>query len=159
MSTVAYSGGVWAYDTRVSGGDYVDRAVDKAFQTNVPTLSVGVVGDLKALTRLRYADFPMPNDEESPEKYAYAKVGPFLAEILEGSDAEVMFAFDGLLFGSESTGGVYAIPRGYHAIGSGGAYAMTALHVNRGTHPRDAVRVASEFDVYTSNVTDGFEDE
>lgn len=151
MSTVAYKDGVWAYDTRVSGGDYLDNAVDKAFETNVPSLSMGVVGDLTALTKLKYADFPHPNEEDDadPERYAYTKIGPFVAETLADLDAEVMFVINRRVFGTTDSGGVYEVARGWNAMGSGAGVALGVMYCQ--IPAIDAVEIASEFDVYTSN--------
>lgn len=164
MSTVAYKDGVWAYDTRATGKDYIDGSVQKAFETDVPGLSAGVVGDLDALTRLRFARYPRPNYNTHPAsdplftlKYVSTELAPFLRDVINESkepDTAVLVVFQGDVFLVESDGAVMEIRRGWHAIGSG---MMAALGVmSCGQTALQAVTAASAFDVYTSHEVEVF---
>lgn len=156
MSTIAYKDGQWRYDTRVTRDIYVDSDVEKAFTTNVHSLSIGVVGDLAALTKLRYATYPNTNEYNYSDanRYVLGTLAPFISDLLGDDDAGVMIVYEGIIYEGAGDGGFYPVGTTYHAVGSGDKAALAVMYSGGG--PQEAVEMAHRFDVYTGSTIGGF---
>lgn len=150
---------LFAADTQSTAGSRATSGRTKVFANG--SVVFGVAGAVRVADVLRFADLPScPAGLKgvSLEGWAVTELVPALQKALsesgalENSDGEVhadfgaLAAVNGRLFrvGSDFSliGGVKST-----SIGSGSSYALGALRA--GASPKEAVRIAAEFDVYT----------
>ena len=165
MTTIAVKrmedgqGVIFASDTQTTTGNERSYS-EKVFQ--VGPVVFGMAGRLRDLNVVKHhlkAPTYTARDKADPEKWVVTKLIPELRKVLhengrlevnreqESSDSVALIALDGLCgeigpdFSLSETG------EPFWAIGSGSQFAKGAMAV--GASARDAVEVASAFDVYT----------
>jgi len=146
MSTVAYKGGVMACDARSSNGGEYQTGVMKIGRTKHFLFGyAGVLNNLYPLFDWLCREAEGPADGPIHPSYFYQ-----VAEKCE-TDPEAGSALiadkDGNLWSLTTDGLASPQPRGFDAIGSGGAYAVGAML--SGASAFDAVQVAVQCDVYS----------
>lgn len=143
MSTVVYKDGVMACDTQTTNGSEFQTGVSKIGRTKKFLFGYcGRLGGLRpAFEWVLNCEDQNFSDETPEDFYKYAD-----QLVLDDEDGTMLLANRAGRVWSVTTSGLYVIPhpRGWEAIGSGGAYACGALMY--GASAGESVDVAMQLD-------------
>lgn len=151
-------GVLFAADTQATSGHRAELGHRKVFANG--TVVLGCAGAVRAADVLKFAELPScPKDLKGAklERWVVTELVPAVqkalseAGALENDNGELhsngaaLVAVNGRLFevGSDFS----AIPSKQAVLGSGSSYALGALRA--GATPKEAVQIASHYDVYT----------
>lgn len=132
MTTIAARSGTVASDSQITGGSGKKGRVKKI--TRLPDGGIfACAGNYQAVLKLR---------QWAAENFAGKR--PPKTQDAEG----LLIRADGVVCSLDGQGEPYEIEGEFHAIGSGGDFALGAMRM--GADPLEAVKVAAEFDAMTS---------
>lgn len=140
MTTIAYKDGILVSDTQLTWGSEIH------YTTKIMELSrTGLIIACAGTARYERRAHEIFNDPGWKSMDLSEKAKEFSALLFDGTELYLL------------TGNYIPIPitDKYIAIGSGAAYALAAMSL--GCSAKDAVKVASQFDVYTNDRVETYE--
>jgi ATP-dependent protease HslVU (ClpYQ) peptidase subunit len=140
MTTIAYSQGILVSDTQLSWGS------ERHYTRKITELSrTGLVIACAGIAKSERRAHEIFNDPGWKSMDLSERAKEFSALLFDGDELYLL------------TGNYIPIPitDQYIAIGTGAPYALAAMSL--GCSAKDAVKVASQFDIYTNNVTESYE--
>ena len=140
MTTIAYKEGILVSDTQLSWGS------ERHFTKKITELSrTGLVIACAGIAKSERRAHEIFNDPGWKSMDLSERAKEFSALLFDGSDIFLL------------TGTYIPIPvtDRYIAIGTGAPYALAAMSL--GCSAKDAVKVASQFDIYTNDITESYE--
>ncbi len=153
-------------DSRVVGESKIYNHPDMVKVVNNGNFIIGAAGDVRALQVVLHTwkpPVPLAKDKLDLFTFMIAKVVPSLKQLLTESgvldskssddkdsnfELQLIIAVNGQLFEIDSDFAISRNDNGYYGIGSGGDYALGALHA--GITPEEAMAVCAKLDSKTS---------
>lgn len=152
MTTIAYKNGIMAGDRNINTDDMLLETADKIFRIKSPLTPnhaqiIGLAGDMADIALC----VEWMNSNQAPELKGALQLPPALQSSDRGGFVAIVITGRGILYTTASD--VFNKTKApFYAIGTGRRLALGAMAA--GATAEEAVRIASQFDVYTGSEVD-----